>query len=212
MHFDWSSFLSMVFQSIHLGIYIPFTLGHVLVKTKETPILNTLHCFVHVLYTFFHGAFFWGLSMSCLCKYRESLSKSGGVCVLREGSVSVQGLSFPTKAYHTGERSLGKGNRKLSWQGRAGSGPCFFSPGLGLAFSTKMGTVLSKVYMLPRFQLQEAQYFDSCLTCLWAGMGVHTSVCSFNGLEASMGHLLFIKGSALCWWGYCRGHRLVVMD
>lgn len=62
--------------------------------------------------------------MSCLCKYRESLSKSGGVCVLRGGSVSVLGLSFPTKANHTGERSLGKGNRKLSWQGRSGSGPC----------------------------------------------------------------------------------------
>lgn len=45
------------------------------------------------------------------------------VCVFsRGGSVSVQGLSFPTKAYYTGEWSHGKANRNVSWQRRARAG------------------------------------------------------------------------------------------
>lgn len=128
--------------------------------------------------------------MSYLCKYRESLSKSGGACVLRGGSVSVQGFPFPQRP--TIQGSGPRGRVIENWAGRE-------EPGLGLTKRTgpPQGTVLSKVYMLPRFQLYEALYLYSCLTCLWVRMGVHTSVCSFIGWRQVWG-IFFSVGAGFC--------------
>lgn len=107
-----------------------------------------------------------------------------------------RGFPFPQRP--TIQGSGPRGRVIENWAGRE-------EPGLGLTERTgpPQGTVFSKVYMLPRFQLYEALYLYSCLTCLWVRMGVHTSVCSFIGWRQVWGIFFFFfsfpsRGRVLC--------------